>query len=248
MNKKRMVMMILIILLFPLLLPRLAFLWQDHQQLSTSLTWTSPTHEVSILKEYPLIASIYDTYQKQRSANNEVIDSYTILPLEQDTSQTNKEVHKAVDAFDLQINRLLQYQVFPSHLLTPNRETRYKTTAGYLTIRKEPIQSELYLIDPNATFTMDDKTGLITELSFTDSSVMKLSEKELKTMTWNMIKYLKLDTMDDWIYIENRYESYRGRIQVYWIRSVLQDVSYIEMRIGPLGQNSQTDFQIQYLR
>lgn len=250
MNKKALVVLLLFIILFPITLPKLVFFLLDHQQLNHTVSWTSQLHDQSIITDHPIITRVYDTFYKQSQANNSVVESYNVQTISGLNTPLRKQISEVKDQFTNEINELLSQNVFPHSLLELKQQEAFQTTFGTIDDHKALSTYNLFLVyrlegnnDTTASFTMDRTLGVITSMNFTGKEVSKLKDADRKKLAWNMIVYLKLDDIDDWIYTENGYESYQARIQVYCMKNSAQSTNYMAVRLCPLGQYNQDSLQ-----
>lgn len=222
---------ILITLIFPLFV----FYIQDNMDLHTS-KYKNTEYFHQIRDTYPIISHIYsNTYEQKESYST---NSYDISHPTSYDEETQEEIRKAKQAYEAQIQELIQRQVLPSSVF-PLEKDSYTISYGTLQNIEETSSTssldQVHIFQPNNTysqyFSYLKPADKITYIFLTNERIQAISEAECKEIAWHMIEYLGLADIQDWNYVNDRYESYQAKLQVYC--QTLENVDdHANMRIG----------------
>lgn len=224
---------ILITLLFPLLL----FQMQDNIDMhSTKYESSEDFHQIT--ETYPIISAIYtDVYENH---SDYLSEEYDISALDIFEPDQQEELIKRKDAFEQQINALLEYKVL-SDTNFPMEEAPYKINYGKLsfslnssfTMNLQQVVSLEYPYIHSQYFTYTTQANKITSIYLSNALLRELSEEDCKKIAWSMVQYLGLEDIKDWNYLSYGYESYQAKLQVY-CEMVANVDGYASLRIGVL--------------
>lgn len=232
-----------ILLLSTLLFPIAIFKTQDYFIIHKKTEYKNPSDD-SLLKKHPIIASVYANYYQY---NNPTYLTYSIKNLTSYSLQEQENIQTIITQYKEQIQSLLTQQVISKDILTSLQED----TITYGTITDFKMDSNgYYMLEQVAsidkgyvdslTIKMDKATGFIMDIDISNAQISNIDATKTKEINLAMIHYLGLEKIDDWSYIDNSYQSYQAKLQIYCQVMQYEKDSYPRLHIGiaPIGQHS----------
>ena len=234
------VMAIVVILMIPLAI----FTINDHQNIDKQIAWQNTSLDKALMDKYPLLNSIYNELFADYDANN--YEQYIIKNKDNYSSEKQLKIEEIQKLFEQEVNLLLQKQVIDRSLLELSPNEPFQVNFGTIYDRKidehgtynlEQIYRYNTDNDNSVTFSINAQGKKITNLSIANHLLSKLSQADLKKMTWQMIEYLGLEEIDDWSYTDFGYESYLAKLQVVSDLSEYSGSYYLNISVRILGSN-----------
>lgn len=232
---------ILITFLFPLGV----FYIQDHIDIHSSKYKNTEVFQ-QYRDTYPIISFIYaDAYENKESFSSPSYDLSNITSYE---AEIQTELFNTKQKIETQIQELIRKQVLPPSIF-PEENSTFSISYGNIEFADEFSLSSSYnktdILETGKIqsqyFTYLEHADKITYLFFSNENIASISEQDCKDIAWHMIEYLGLADIEDWNYLNNGYESYQAKLQVYCqllenpdgYGSILIGVLPISMNIHP---------------
>lgn len=204
-----------------LVMPLVVFTIQDYQNIDKQIAWQNSSLDKELMEKYPIINDIYNEYLEADNLNDNY-EQYVIKNKDNYSKEKQLKLEEFKKLFEQEVNSLLQKEVISYELLELD-ENLFQVDFG--TIIDQSINNQgKYILDQiyrfntdndNAVnFTMNANSKKITYLSISNHLLTKLTKTDLKKMAWQMIEYLELDKIDDWVYTDFGYESYQAKLRI----------------------------------
>lgn len=233
----------LLVVLFTILCPLMMFEIQDYIDQSRSYAMPDTSIDDTLLKNHPVISSVYHEFYSSDPSNYFIYDYTDISVYDSDVQKKLIDMKKI---YETEMNTLLDFKVIqPTYLHQNNDHFTLDFGSLYTSFDKGQnafALSQIYRIhnqgSESADFVLLKDVKKISKLSFYGTLPVK-SLDELKDIVWAYIQYLGLDDLDDWQFGTYGFESYAAKIQIYCEMYQIDDHQY-ELAIGicPIGQHS----------
>lgn len=244
MNRKTYLFLPLILFL-TFFIPLFIFYLQDCHDLQKTYYFDQIYITSDIAEKYPIISEIYASFYT-RGEETSLYNQYLI-----DFSSANDEEKKTYadikTSYEQEISSLIKNKVLSTSLANSPDEN-YTIDFGLLTSQNRHLYNltQIFSMQDNkvisANYELLSESKKISSIRISNPAVNSLNQQN---MAWAMITYLGLDSIEDWSYTKNGYESYMAKLQVYC--DVLDyGNGYLDLEIGitPLGQHHTNNFEI----
>lgn len=242
-NKTRIIGIVAISLL--LSIPLVIFTFLDYQNIDKQVAWQNSSLDKQLMEKYPIINDIYNEFFTNHSLDD-INNTYVVRKKDDYPVDKQQKMEELQKLYTQEVNLLLEKQVIDHELLELAPQEQFKVDFG--TIYDKSVDNKgtynldiLYRFNSDydnwMNFEMNTSGKKITSLSITNQLVPKLTKDDLKKMAWQMIEYLGLNEIDDWVYNEYGYESYQAKLQVTCEISEYANYNDLNIRVAMLGSN-----------
>ncbi|WP_270640031.1 hypothetical protein [Longibaculum muris] len=216
MNKKKIrmfgIMVLIISLILPIGISKLLDLKEINKEISLEDNQTQ-----EILKKHPIIVNLY-RHQQDYTADAKS-ETYVVKRKDEYSDTKQKQLLYLQSLFSNEIQKLIDFKILSRQLLEVNNDKKYQVEYG--TIREYQNTYDLEHIfrmkpDPykGVDYSMDADTHKITHIELRQENPFNYTDDEFKEIALQMIKYLELDDIDDWVYNQYGYESNQAKLRV----------------------------------
>ncbi len=228
------IMILIISLILPIGISKLLDLKDINKEISLEDNQTQ-----EILKKHPLIVNLY-RHQQDYTADSKS-ETYVVKRKDEYSDTKQKQLLHLQSLFSDEIQKLIDFKILSQQLLEVNNDKKYQVEYG--TIKEYQNTYDLNHIfrmkpDPykEIDYYMDADTHKITHIELMQDNPLKYTENELKEITSQMIKYLELDDIDDWVYNQYGYESNQAKLRVScYIDTRITDTHILVIEVTLLG-------------
>lgn len=225
-----------------LFLPLLYFQMIDQDTLTHNHSWIGKQNDKDLLEKYTILNGLYTSFYSEEIRKDFDVTNTSNYALEDQTT-----INEVLSNYEHEVMSLIKQTIIPYEYVELKQDEPYTISFGTLQLSEK--DNGMHHFDQifhmnndivkEAAFSMDQQTKKITNIIITNSNVVTYTNEQIKSLLWNYITYLGLHEIDDWIYNNGFYESYRARLQIYLHMQDNGATKLLTIGICAIGMNEQ---------